>query len=271
MHKTMTGTLKRYEHVSSAFVASRHVDIWLPPQYDGKRSLPVIYMQDGHNLFDPYVSNGGEIWAMDRAVTRLTDSGDIPPAVVVGVWDTARRFREYMPRKAMEMADQESTARFVSENGGPPVSDQYLHFLTEELKPMIDGEFTTLIGREHTFIMGSSMGALLSLYALCEYPEVFGGAGCLSTHWPAGDGVMVEYLKDALPEPGRHRIYFDHGTKTLDALYEPYQTKVDKIMRAKGYGQNQDWVTHCFEGAAHSERAWRKRVHIPLKFLLGNN
>jgi hypothetical protein len=64
-------------------------------------------------------------------------------------------------------------------------------------------------------------------------------------------------------------LYFDYGTRTVDALYEPYQKEVDKVMRAKGYTQGKDWRTLKVEGAEHGERAWRERVHIPLEFLLG--
>lgn len=268
MGTNIIGTLKRHPDFVSRFVAARNIDVWLPPGYDGKHPLPVIYMQDGHNLFDPAVSNGGEVWAMDRTVTRLAGDGVIPAAIVVGIWDTARRFREYMPRKPLAMADEKRQARFARENGGMPLSDAYLRFLIEEVKPLVDRTCLTQADRAHTFIMGSSMGALLSLYALCEYPDVFGGAGCLSTHWPAGDGIMVDYLKTALPQPGRHRIYFDYGTQTLDALYEPYQMRVDKVMRATGCQEDRDWMTRRFEGAEHNERAWRERVKIPLKFLL---
>jgi predicted alpha/beta superfamily hydrolase len=111
------------------------------------------------------------------------------------------------------------------------------------------------------------MGGLISLAALCTYPEVFGGAGCLSTHWIAADGIMVDYLPQMLPQPGAQRIYFDHGTVDLDAQYPPYQARVDAIMRAAGYTQGEDWITRTFDGADHSERAWRERAHIPLSFL----
>lgn len=80
---------------------------------------------------------------------------------------------------------------------------------------------------------------------------------------------MVDYLERGLPQAGSHKLYFDYGTRTVDALYEPYQQEVDKVMEAKGYTQGKDWRTLKFEGAEHSERAWRERVHIPLEFLLG--
>ena len=117
--------------------------------------------------------------------------------------------------------------------------------------------------------MGSSMGGLISLYAICEYPQVFGGAGCVSTHWLAGENMLVDYFGAALPDPIDHKLYFDYGTETLDADYEPYQLRMDERLAARGYERDQNWVTRKFPGAEHSEVAWRTRVRIPLEFLLG--
>ena len=116
--------------------------------------------------------------------------------------------------------------------------------------------------------MGSSAGALVSVYAIAEYPNIFGGAGGISTHWPVGDGIVIDYLHDHLPDPRSHRLYFDFGTKTLDAAYEPYQRKMDEVMRKAGYKEGNNWITRKFAGDEHSERAWRKRVDVPLTFFL---
>jgi hypothetical protein len=105
---------------------------------------------------------------------------------------------------------------------------------------------------------------------------VFGGAACLSTHWPGIFTVennpipdaFLAYLEGHLPSPKGRRIYFDFGTATLDALYEPFQVKADDILRRKGYKKRQ-WITKKWEGEDHSERAWRKRLAVPLVFLLG--
>jgi predicted alpha/beta superfamily hydrolase len=155
-------------------------------------------------------------------------------------------------------------------------SDNYLKFLVKELKPFIDKKYATNETSAATFIAGSSMGGLISVYALCEYPKVFGGAACLSTHWTGifkADNpfpkAMQVYLKMYLPEAKNHKIYFDYGTETLDAMYEPFQLQVDSIMMSKTYSiKNNDWKTQKFEGENHSELAWSKRVKIPLEFLL---
>ena len=120
------------------------------------------------------------------------------------------------------------------------------------------------------------MGGLISLYAICEYPDVFGGAACLSTHWPGIftmnnnplPGAFLRYVEQHLPDPASHKIYFDYGNKTLDSLYPPLQQKADRLMKQKGYNSS-NWTTRFFAGADHSERSWAKRFSIPMLFLLG--
>ena len=226
-------------------------------------------MHDGQNLFDPLQAYAGVDWGISEAIGRLSQAGVIQEAIVVGIWNTDKRWQEYMPQKAVDMPQAASLKKALSEqHEGEVISDNYLRFIVREVKPFIDSEYRTLPGQESTVVMGSSMGALASLYALCEYPETFGGAGCVSTHWPAASETLIAYLAQALPRPGHHRLYFDYGTEDVDAPYEPYQAQADAVMRAAGYREGIDWMTNKFVGAGHSEKAWRERVHIPLQFLL---
>jgi len=268
----VTGTIRFYGDFPSRYVASRNVEVWLPPGYasDTAARYPVLYVQDGQNAFDPATSYAHVDWGLDETMTSLIAAGSVRPAIVVGIWNTQARWREYMPAKAL---GKDSTFD-VAVPGVPPVpapalSDAYLRFMVEELKPFVDSAYRTLPGRANTFAMGSSMGGLISAYAVMEYPNVFGGAACLSTHWPAAGGAFVNYLRHALPDPSSHRFYFDHGTATLDSLYAPYQRRVDAAMQAAGYALGRTWVTRVFPGADHSERSWRTRVDVPLVFLLG--
>jgi len=262
----------RHADLSSKNVAARNVDVWLPPGYDADAAVryPVIYMHDGQNLFDPATSYGGVPWSVDEAMLRLLARGEARPAIIVGVWNSgATRFHEYMPRRAV---GAEGAAAYPSMAPVPAAdlkSDAYLKFLVEELKPFIDRTYRTRPEREHTFVMGSSMGGLISAYAVCEYPAVFGGAGCVSTHWLAGDGAMVDYLAAHLPRDGAHKFYFDHGTDVLDGRYEPHQARADAVLRAAGYAPGPHWLTRKFENTGHNEKSWRERVDIPLAFLLG--
>jgi predicted alpha/beta superfamily hydrolase len=274
-HKTAPramGTVESFQPMPSRHVAARRIDVWLPPSYaaEPKRRYPVLYVHDGQNLFDPTLSYGGVDWDIDGVLTREAAGGRVREAIVVGVWNTPARFAEYMPAKPVPPGQIASgLAGFNTGRAEDLQSDAYLRFLVEELKPRVDTRYRTLRGRDDTAVMGSSMGGLISLYALAEYPGVFGAAGGVSTHWPAGDGAVVEWLAQHLPAPGTHRLYFDFGTTTVDASYAPYQARMDAYLRQLGHVEGRDFITRRFEGAAHNEDAWQRRVHEPLQFLLG--
>ena len=267
----ITGTLRTLPELASRNVAPRRIDVWLPPDYDADpdRRYPVLYMHDGQNLFDPKNTYGGVDWGVDEAMTRLIAAGRVRPAIVVGIWNSPARFAEYMPQKAVA-GDRVATGvdAYPPQPAADMAGDAYLRYLVEEVKPAIDRGFRTLPGRDDTFVMGSSMGGLISLYAIAEYPQVFGGAGAVSTHWPAGDGVMVDWFGAHLPDPRKHRLYFDHGTETLDAAYAPYQQRMDALLRTHGWREGDDWTSRVYPGDAHNEPAWRGRVEVPLRFLL---
>jgi len=275
----VSGSLVHYDSVSSRYISARPVDVWLPEGYSPANKYNVLYMHDGQMLFDSTTTWNRQSWNVDDVISRMLKEKKIKDLIVVGVWNGGNtRHADYFPQKAFELlspSERDSIYAAGRNNGAPvfnqyPVqSDNYLRFLVKELKPFIDSAYSTYKDRKHTFIAGSSMGGLISLYAICEYPDVFGGAACLSTHWPAGDGIVIDYLETALPRPGRHKLYFDHGTETLDASYRPYQQRVDAIMGAARYEPGRNWLTRQFAGAEHSERAWRERIHIPLTFLLG--
>ena len=189
-------------------------------------------------------------------------------------WAKAEIGAEYMPQKPVIgkvwQRMKEIGGSFAVEDGGETiVSDNYLKFLVDELKPFIDETYATQSDRDNTFLAGSSMGGLISAYAIAEYPDVFGGAACMSSHWNVGEGAVVQWLTQHWPSSGAHRVYFDYGTEGFDAHYEPYQKQMDAVMRQRGYTSGEDWITLRFDGADHSPSAWRERLHIPLIFLLG--
>ena len=265
----LEGRLLRHADFASRHIAARNVDVWLPPGYGhGDTRYPVLYMHDGQNLFGASPSPGGTDWGIDEAITRLSAAGEIRPPIVVAVWNTPDRLAEYMPRAPLDDAPVEFLAGHPTMDPSQIMSDAYIDFLAAELKPFIDREYRTLPEPGTTSIMGSSMGGLVSLYALARYPQVFGAAAAVSTHWPAGNGITIAWLAHALPPAGQHRLYFDFGTRTLDAAYEPFQQRMDKGIEALGYRQGHDWLTLKFEGHEHSEVSWRARVDRPLRFLL---
>ena len=280
------GTLVHHQSFRSDLVETRPVDVWLPEGYSTSESrrYPVIYMHDGQFIFDqplsPYTSiwerikgsfYGGLFWNVDEIMSRLMADELIPPVMVVSVWNLpdVKRRTEYMPQKPVTEEVDEILRGESDITREAITSDNYLKFLASELKPFIDKTYRTKPDSKNTVIMGSSMGGLISAYAISEYPEVFGAAACLSTHWGLGAGAVVEWYKKTWPTAGKHRLYFDYGTKMLDADYEPFQKEMDAVLRQKGFRQNEDWITRRFEGANHTPKAWRDRLHIPIKFLLG--
>lgn len=283
--KVSAGMIRRFENFSSTYVLPRNIDVWLPDGYTLSKKYAVLYMQDGRSLFDSAIVWNHQEWGVDEVLGKLLAQKKIRNCIVVGIWNTeTTRHNEYLPQTPFESltgAEQDTILKARRADGQPVYkeytiqSNNYLHFLVQELKPFIDSAFSTLRDRQNTFIAGSSMGGLISLYAICEYPEVFGGAACLSTHWTGifrainnpFPGAMMKYISIHLPSPRNHKIYFDYGTQTLDTLYRPFQQKADIIMGAKGYN-SKNWITKEFPGADHSERSWNKRLDIPVTFLL---
>lgn len=259
-------TYKEHQAFKSKYIPARDVKVMLPRGYNAKKSYPVIYMHDGQMLFDSTTTWNKKEWGVDEVVDSLIKTQKIKSVIVVGINNNKNRYLEYMPNKPQE---ELKMMERMDEFKGQILSDEYLKFIVEELKPFIDDNYSTQTNRDNTFILGSSMGGLISCYAISEYPDVFGGAACMSTHWPALNGVFLKYVQRNLPDPETHKIYFDFGTKTLDSLYEPYQLKVDSMMKERAYKLDSNWMTRKFEGAIHDEDAWRDRLHIPLEFLLG--
>ncbi len=253
--------------VQSEYVVPRAVDVWLPPGYQKKTTerYPVIYMHDGQFVFWPIHRFAG--WGIRETITELIACGRIPEVIVVGIWNTENRWIEYAPCRPVEMCFSDKTKRSLSDSGYYPDGDNYLKFIVNELKPFIDSKYSVLSDCENTYLMGSSMGAIISLYGVCEYPNIFKGAGCLSTHWPLYSGVMIDYMKKYLPIGQNKKIYFDLGSESIDQEYTRFQDKADSVMKERGYREEIDWVTGKFDGD-HSAASWGKRVHVPLEFLL---
>ena len=283
-----SGRIEQFRAFPSRHVDPRNVSVWLPDDYDPNGApYAVIYMQDGQNLFDSATSYGGTAWGVDQVLSRLLGAAHLRRTIVVGIWNTPKRLREYMPARVFERLPEDYRTRLADLYSGEPLSNAYLAFMVRELKPFIDRRYHTSRKARDTLAMGSSMGGLISLYAMTEYPGVFGGAACLSSHWPLflpdGNAQMPNadienvssafagYLRARLPRPGTHRLWFDHGDQTLDRFYAPFQQRVDRVVAAKGWVRGRDFESKFFAGAAHNEQAWRARLDQPLRFLLGRS
>jgi predicted alpha/beta superfamily hydrolase len=268
---TVVGTIKVCEQVYSPQLDnSRRLLVYLPPSYaQGTRRYPVIYMHDGQNLFDAALSFSGE-WQVDETLEALSAEGI--EAVVVGIPNldgevAGARLDEYGPFPSV-----------LREGRGGRGAD-YVAFIAETIKPLIDADFRTLPDRGHTSIAGSSMGGLISLYAFFTRPDVFSRAGVFSpAFWFTAEDAIFNYVQNAAFAPGK--IYLDVGTAELDhippenrgqitsAIYRDDARRMRDLLLRKGYQPARDLLYVEEEGAPHHESAWARRLPAALRFLL---
>jgi predicted alpha/beta superfamily hydrolase len=267
---TIEGNLKVFRALySPQLECCRDIYVYLPPSYyETAQPYPVIYMQDGQNLFDRATSYAGE-WCVDETMQTLSREGK--EAIIVGVTNGGeRRLREYNP--------------YFSNQTAGNLGDRYVRFLVETVKPRVDECFRTRRGRDSTGIAGSSMGACVSLYAFFAYPEVFGSLGALS-HWmwlrdeltPAD---VLDFVEESEFVEGK--IYLDVGTaEYVDASFVGIDVdsqemlrgarRLAELLRRKGYRPKEDLLYFEDEGGGHREADWARRLPNAMRFLLANS
>ena len=269
----VVGNIDIYENFQSQHVAPRTVRVWTPSDYNAEQKYEVIYMHDGQNLFDASITWNHQEWGVDECISALLKDNEIRPCIVVGVDNISEiRYEEYYPSAICpDIVPGTLPEEFK------PLGDEYLRFLVEEVKPFVDSNYSTLTDASHTFVAGSSCGGLISSYALCEYPEVFGGAACLSTHCslmnphtrvdqkPAAEAYL-HYLESKLPAD--HILYMDRGDCTLDSSYAEPQEAINQMISSLGWNES-NYMYRFFPGHSHSENDWRSRLDVPIRFLLG--
>lgn len=228
----------------------RTVVVWLPPSYDSdlSRRYPVLYMHDGQNLFDPRTSFLGVDWQMDETADSLIRQKKIEEIIIVGIYNTADRREEYADTKK---------------------GHAYMEFIVKELKPFIDSNYRTLADREHTAIMGSSMGGLISFYLVWRYPHIFSKAGCLSTSLMWRNGALLKEIENFAGQKPEIKIYLDSSGKGAEGRMKADYLRLKDLLLSKGFVEDQDLIYYFDEQGDHSERSWSKRVWRPLIFLFG--
>ena len=278
------GSLYRLNNYPSKYIKPRPVDVWLPDNYSVDKKYAVLYMHDGQMLFDSTTTWNKQEWKVDEWASKLMATDKTKDFIVVGIHNISQiRWLDLFPQKAFSYLDekvQDSLMNDAKKNYFEPKlnGDNYLKFIVEELKPAIDQNYPTLSDKSNTYVAGSSMGGLMSMYAISEYPDIFDAAACISTHWVGGmpasnnpyPDAIFAYMNDHLASSDNHRLYFDYGNKTLDAFYPKYAPRVDDLLKQKGYTDTNS-KNLFFEGTNHSENAWNKRLDQPLVFLLGSN
>ena len=258
---TITGTVTKKWPAFHSTVLPNDRDVWvyLPPTYleNTRAKMPVVYMHDGQNLFDPALAFGGNEWKVDETMNGGAEDGSIREAIVVGVGNTSARMDEYTPT-------------LDPSEGFGGKGDQYLTLLATELKPVVDAALRTEPGRESTAIFGSSLGGLISAYAGTKRADTFGMLGALSpsTWW---DSTVI--LGDVAATKGKTplpiKVYVDSGDSGTSSDDVVNTQKLAQTYRDIGFvdGATLDYVVQ--KGASHSEIYWAQRLPGALQFLLG--
>ena len=278
------GRIERLALPAEGAVPARPIDVWLPPGYPDDAPYAVAVMFDGQMLFDANTTWNRQEWRVDETASALQAAGRVRPFIVVGVWNPgAARHAEYFPQRPFETLPPvvQSALRHDAKRGDAPLfstdvySDAFIDWLSTRVLPHLESRYAVSTAANDRVLIGASMGGLISIYGLLQAPDAFGGFGAISTHWPgilpAPDNpvpsAFFTYLRERLPPPGTHRLYFDHGDATLDAFYPPLQAEADRIAVAKGWAFPA-YRSLAFPGAEHSEEAWAARLDGVFTFLL---
>jgi predicted alpha/beta superfamily hydrolase len=245
----VTGQVEYLRDLGSDGIPPRDVIVWLPPGYDkGGRRYPVIYMHDGQNLFDPATSAFGVDWRLDESSDSLIRNRMIKPVIIVGIYNGSNRMNEYTP--------------------GAPGSD-YMDFVINIVKPLVDKKYRTLPGRMHTFTGGSSAGGTISFLLAWEHTEIFSGALCLSPAFKINKIDAVKYVTAYSGNKKKLIFYIDNGGKDLEALLQPGVDEMLAALKMKGYREGDEILYIKEPLAEHNEAAWAKRIPAALHFFLG--
>ena len=246
---------------------ARTVDYWKPL----KGSDKVLIAHDGQNVFDGKSStHRGQTWEMAQSAIRVSRELGVTTPSIIGVWNSSAkdnpwgRGKDLVPEKYFrEGLEVRNDFAKVLEDKSLLQSDSYFKEIFETILPALAPE----IDPKNTGMIGSSMGALATLYALAQMPERFSTALALSPHWPFGGNPLVEKTINSLPLPGTHKVWMSHGTKSLDSEYAPFQMYADKLMGERGY-QADNFISRVYNRSGHNERSWAKYLDQPLSFWL---
>lgn len=247
--------LIKHEQFPSRFLRNRRdLIVYLPPGYDEQpqRRYPILYLHDGQNLFDGATSFiPGMDWHVGQTADECIRSGVAEPLLIVGMYNTKARIREYTPTHVPKLG------------GGR--ADRYAKFVIEEVKPFIEREYRTLPGPQNTGIGGSSLGGLVSLYVGLKMPQIFGKIAGLSPSVWWNQRVMNRFASEYQAQV-RPRIWLDVGTREGGRTVQDVEQFRDVLLQ-KGWRLNEDLHYERIEGAEHNEAAWAKRVGPFLQFL----
>ena len=248
--------LFKHQGFASRLLDDKHdFIVYVPPTYaaEPERYYPVLFMQDGQNLFDPETSFiKGQYWRMGETADALIQSGEIEPLAIVGIYNTGdHRVNEYTPVEDRRLG------------GGQ--ADAYGQMLVEELRPFVARSYRILISGSNCGMGGSSLGGLVSMYLGLRYPEVFGKLAVMSPSVWWHRRAILKTAARIRRDTGQ-RIWLDVGTnESLRALPDVRALKM--VLERKGWRVGENLGYTEAEGAQHNENAWAERVAPMLRFL----
>jgi len=261
-NESVTGDLRLHEFRSRVFRNTRMLRVWLPPRYDapdnGSRLYPVLYLNDGQNLFDRATAFGGVEWQVDETADRLIRQEVIAPLIIVGI-DNAQgeRMKEYLPFRSFN----------------PPIlrpqGKRYPDFLINEVMPFVGERYRVARGPENSALGGSSLGALISLYTVIQRPQVFGGLLLESPSLFISYRRIVKFSRLVRQWPAK--IFLAIGTREAGREDKDRQVvedvrELERTLRQAGLDDRRLRVK-VDEGATHNEGEWAKRFPEALSFL----
>jgi predicted alpha/beta superfamily hydrolase len=261
---SVTGDLRLHEFQSRIFRNTRMLRVWLPPRYEAPgnitRHYPVLYLNDGQNLFDRVTAFAGVEWQVDETADRLIRQEVVPPLIVVGI-DNAQmdRMKEYLPHRSFR----------------PPIlrvqGKRYPDFLMDEVMPFVYERYRIARGPENTGLGGSSMGALISLYTVMERPGVFGRLLLESPSLFISNRRILKSSHHFRQWP--EKIFLAIGTKESGREDRDRQVVEDvgtleQSLRHAGLDDRR-LLVRIDENASHNEAEWAKRFPEALSFLFG--
>lgn len=257
-----TGKLWLHELSSHIFGNTRLLRVWLPPDYDGWGAVryPVLYLNDGQNLFDPETAFAGVHWQVGETASRLIAEQKIRPLIIVGIDNTKKRVREYIPYKSQD-------PKVLYAKG-----TCYPEFLRREVMPLIEDHYSVLKGPENTGLGGSSLGGLITLYTQLAAPGIFGRLLIESPSLFVANRKILDECRRFRKWPPR--VYLGMGTREVgnaekDAKIVADVRELEAILHEAGLDETRLKV-HVAEGASHSESAWAARFPEALEFLFSS-
>ena len=251
-HGQITGTVKYHRALKGAGIKDRDLIVWLPPNYEtnNTRRYPVVYMHDGQNVFDPVTSSFGTDWSIDETAGDLIKKKAIEPVIVVGIYNTSDRMKEYVP----------------GEKGAA-----YIDFVVRTVKPLIDSTYRTKPDRGNTIVGGSSAGGIISFMLVWEHPDVFSKAICMSPAFKALSADGWDYTRVVQNSKDKKEnvfFYLDNGGVGLESQLQPGIDEMIRVLKSKGYKEGEDFVFVSDPTAQHFEAAWAKRFPNALRLVM---